>query len=386
MRSGLIPRLFLLAWLSGVAVAVRAADAPGEPLALSRAHAAWTTLERNQGRTLPGTVLIEPTRTVEASLGFAAELPNLIPTSWVAYAAIPPTLPSQRLLAFNISPRTMQVSDERVPSRKLLMALSSASAGDDSHTLKMGAFYRVQLFKRTLIDGSFKSQGLSDCCLAPPDELAPALAPTETLDFDTPAFQDAVAQNDLRPHPGEMELDFVRRVFTTLKTQLHYEYRADLERRSSAVWRTRTSDCGGLNGLFAAVLRANGIPARVLCGRWARSATDGEMLGGVPYAQWHVKAEFYLPRVGWIPADLSGAVQCTPHNDTGLAYFGNDHGDFITMHTDFDLEVDALRLGHQHILANQGFAYWVTGTGTMTGQSSHEIWKVRELSGVVAAR
>ena len=126
-------------------------------------------------------------------------------------------------------------------------------------------------------------------------------------------------------------------------------------------------------------MRANGIPARTLCGRWAQSAKDGEMLAGLPYAQWHVKAEFFLPRVGWIPADLSGAVQCAAAPDRGLAYFGSDHGDFITMHTDFDLIVDALQLGRQRIVADQGFAYWVTGSGSMAGQTNHEFWEVREI-------
>jgi transglutaminase-like putative cysteine protease len=353
---------------------------------MARAKAAWVILERNQGRELPGTLLIEPTHAIEARLGFAAETPNLIPTAWIAYAAVPPTLPTQRTLAFNINPKTTEVPDERIPSRKLAMAVFSAGDGSEQHKLTIGAYYRMQLFKRTLIGASFKSQGTSDASKVAPGEIAQALASTETLDFDTPAFQEAVAQNDLRPRPHELQLDFARRVFTTLKAQLHYEYRADLDRHASAVWHTGKSDCGGLNGLFVAVMRANGIAARTLCGRWAQSAKDGETLNGIPYAQWHVKAEFYLPRVGWIPADLSGAVECTAPTDSGLAYFGNDHGDFITMHTDFDLEVDALNLGRQHLVADQGFAYWVTGTGTMTGQTSHEVWEVRDISAMAQAR
>jgi hypothetical protein len=279
----------------------------------------------------------------------------------------------------------MEVADVRVPSRHLLMTILSAADGVDAHKLKMGALYQMQLFKRTLITASFKSQNTKDPARPRPEELAQSLTPTETLDFDAPAFQEALAENDLRPRGNETELDFARRAFATLKSQLHYQYRADLDRRSSAVWKTRTSDCGGINGLFVSVMRANGIPARTLCGRWAQSAKAGDQLGGVPYAQWHVKCEFYLARVGWIPVDLSGAVQCAPSPDPGFAYFGSDHGDFITMHTDFDLMVDALQLGRQRILADQGFAYWVTGTGTMNGQSSHEFWEVRDIAGMSIA-
>jgi hypothetical protein len=244
----------------------------------------------------------------------------------------------------------------------------------------------MQLFKRTLILANFKSRAHADLPKLTAPELTQSLLPTETLDFDAPAFQTALAENDLRPHANESELEFARRAFTTLKSQLHYEYHSDLDRHSSAVWQTTKSDCGGLNGLYVAVLRANGIPARNLCGRWAQSAKDGDMLGGVQYAQWHVKAEFFLRSVGWIPADLSGAVQCTPASDTGLVFFGSDRGDFITMHTDFDLQVDALQLGRQSIIADQGFAYWVTGVGSMKGQANHEFWQVHDIPTAVASK
>jgi hypothetical protein len=279
----------------------------------------------------------------------------------------------------------MELSDMRVPSRHYFVAVSFA-AGDDAHKFQLGAVYQVQLYKRTFIAGSFKSQTAPPASKTLNAEIAQSLVASETLDFDTHAFQTALDQNDLRPHRDETELDFARRVFVALRPQLHYEYRADLDRRSSAVWQSTKSDCGGINGLYVSVLRANGIPARTLCGRWAKSAKDSDTLGGLPYAQWHVKAEFFLPRVGWIPVDLSGAVQCAPANDTGLAYFGSDRGDFITMHTDFDLMVDALRFGRQRIIADQGFAYWVTGTGSMTGHTSHETWQVRDLPGVANAQ
>ncbi|MGN6369278.1 MAG: transglutaminase-like domain-containing protein [Phycisphaerae bacterium] len=386
MRKGL-GRILLIA----TALALRASDpvslaaaAPAViPNAAARARAAWALLEHNERAELPGTLMIEPTHAVEARLGFVAETPNLTPTAWIAYAAIPPNLPTQRVATFSITRRTMELPDMRVPSRRFLVAVSS---GESAHTFQIGAVYQLQLYKRTFIAGSFKSQPAAPASKALNAELAQALVASETLDFDTPAFQAALEQNDLRPHQDETELDFARRAFTTLRSQLHYEYRADLDRRSSAVWQSTKSDCGGINGLFVSVMRANGIPARTLCGRWARSSKDSDTLNGLPYAQWHVKAEFFLPRVGWIPIDLSGAVQCAPANDPGLAWFGSDRGDFITMHTDFDLMVDALRFGRQHIVADQGFAYWVTGTGNMNGHTSHETWQVRELAGIANAR
>jgi len=388
MRTHLIhltTALLAAAFLGHPALGATISDSDHQD-AIFRAKTARATLDRNQPAVPAGTLLIEPTRCVEARLGFAAEVPELTPTGWVVFAAVPPNLPTQHVTLFNINPKTMEIPDTRIPSRKLFVTVLSAGEGSDAHKLKIGAVYRLQLFKRTFIPAVFKSQPPADLPSLDSPEITQSLLPTETLDFDAPAFQTALVRNDLRPHYDESELDFARRAFTTLKSQLHYDYKLDMDRHSSFVWQAAKSDCGGINGLFVSVLRANGIPARNLCGRWAQSAKDGDTLGGIQYAQWHVKAEFFLRDVGWIPADLSGAVECSPANDSGLAFFAQDHGDFITMHTDFDLQVDALQFGKQNLIADQGFAYWVAGAGSMTGQINHEFWQVREIPAVVTAK
>jgi len=65
--------------------------------------------------------------------------------------------------------------------------------------------------------------------------------------------------------------------------------------------------CADLNGLFVALARAQGIPARDVFGvRVAPSALGYASLGkggGVITKAQHCRAEFYLPTHGWVPVD-----------------------------------------------------------------------------------
>jgi transglutaminase-like putative cysteine protease len=366
------PMVVALMTLAG-AVSAHAQTAP--PAWASAQAAARASLDRNPPAA--GRVIAEPTRRIDAHLAFRVEVPQLQPTLWVAFAAVPPTLAGQRIESFHVTPQTLEVADLRLPTRKLTLTALSGVEVERSHTLDVSSHHRVQLFRRTFLEGPAPQNPSTANPGVPVPELAQALVPTETLDFDTPSFQAKLTDRALRPKPTENDLAFVRRVFTTLKGDLRYEYHPDLDRRSSQVWPAGKSDCSGINGLLVSVLRANGIPARTLCGRWARSAVPGETLGGVPYGQWHVKAEVYLRGVGWVPADLSGAVQRDAPGD-GLAFFGHDDGNFLVMHTDFDLRIDTMGFGRRSVRTDQGFVYWVRGSGAMDGRVVHETWEVHD--------
>ena len=72
---------------------------------------------------------------------------------------------------------------------------------------------------------------------------------------------------------------------------------------------TMTGDCGNYSSVFISLLRAKGIPARhiVMVHGWKN--------------EYHVRAEFYIPSYGWIPADPTW----------GDGYFGVFEGDYIVM-------------------------------------------------------
>jgi transglutaminase/protease-like cytokinesis protein 3 len=75
----------------------------------------------------------------------------------------------------------------------------------------------------------------------------------------------------------------------------------------------KKGDCGGYSTLFVALARASGIPARVVVGGWASSSTK-------EYKNWHVWAEFYLEKIGWIPVDPTVGAD---NNKNRSYYFGN---------------------------------------------------------------
>jgi hypothetical protein len=73
--------------------------------------------------------------------------------------------------------------------------------------------------------------------------------------------------------------------------------------------KTMTGDCGNYSSVFISLLRAKGIPARHIV-----------MVHGKKN-EFHVRAEFYVPTYGWIPADPTW----------GNDYFGVFEGDYIVV-------------------------------------------------------
>jgi len=166
----------------------------------------------------------------------------------------------------------------------------------------------------------------------------------------------------------EHALDFARRVVLNVR-QLRYSYHNDMNRCASAVFTTGTSDCGGLGAAVVATLRAAGIPARLLVGRWAKSAKPTDQLAGLPYGQWHVKLELFIPSIGWIPADAANEMQHP------TKWFGEQAADFITMHYDSDITVTTL-FGERTVPWMQGIVFWLRGDGNLDGLTLNEQWMV----------
>jgi transglutaminase-like putative cysteine protease len=201
------------------------------------------------------------------------------------------------------------------------------------------------------------------------------LGKSKNLDFEAESFQKWLDKNALRRRAGEGEVEFARRVFLHIRKHYKYDYREDLKREASVVCTARATDCGGMAILFVAALRANKLPARLLCGRWAESAVKGEKVGGVAYYKGHVKAEFHADGIGWVPVDLSSGVL---HDKTaaGLEYFGKDPGDFLVLHVDPDLLLDSIHFGEKAVEVLQSAGYWVTGSGSLDPTTVHESWRL----------
>jgi transglutaminase-like putative cysteine protease len=209
----------------------------------------------------------------------------------------------------------------------------------------------------------------------PPAERKLFLCEHGDVNYKHETFQKWLREEGLVRGGGEDAVGFARRAFRTVRDKQKYGYAGDLDRRASAVCAAGRSDCGGLAVLFVAALRANGVPARALYGRWATSADPDARLGGAAYYQWHVKAEFYADGVGWVPADPGSAVLHDKSPDAG-AYFGTDPGDFLTFHVGSNLSVEAGMLGVQAVGNLQTPGWWAVGTGTTTTVRVAEAWAV----------
>jgi hypothetical protein len=115
-------------------------------------------------------------------------------------------------------------------------------------------------------------------------------------------------------------------------------------------------------------MRANGIPSRLLVGRWSQSDVPG-------YGQWHVKSDFYDPSVGYIPVDVSDARAKTIENNDVYASFGHLNGDFITMETNSDVRPEE----NWCVPVHQGAIFTFEGSEPFKSIDFKEQWSVTTL-------
>lgn len=217
-------------------------------------------------------------------------------------------------------------------------------------SLTVAADYDATLNKIELVSGKGSSRKIALTAKERQDNLQH----TFSLDFDAPNFQEFLKTNQFTKNAEESELCFAWRVFCALKKQYKYYWTQTLDRRASVTCRNHATDCGGLSYIFCSILRANKIPARPLIGRWA-SSDDREEDFNSAY-KCHVKSEFFVNGIGWIPADLSEAISYRKTNPS--RFFGNTNGDFMVMHTNPDLILDTLIDGKKHIRSNPDFRVW----------------------------
>ncbi|HYH69356.1 MAG TPA: transglutaminase domain-containing protein [Urbifossiella sp.] len=313
------------------------------------------------------------TRRVTAVLTYHVVCPELKAKEWLVFAAAAPELPGQTKTKTTLAPNGTPATERGPAGRGLVVGRVPATTADLKTTLPIRATYEAQLRARTLVK-------LPSGAAAPKVEPLSAeerklyLAEHGDMNFQHDAFQKWLRDEGL-VRAKEDDVAFARAAFRRVRDRVTYEYAGEMDRRSSAVCVSGRSDCGGLAALYAAALRANGVPARTLYGRWATSADPAEKLSGVAYYQWHVKAEFFAAGVGWVPADPGSAVLHDRSPD-GLRYFGTDAGDFLTFHVDATLGVDAGPFGAQTVTNLQTPAWWVSGSGRVTPSRSTEGWTV----------
>ena len=300
---------------------------------------------------------------VDVRLQIDINAPRLEANRWQFVVAGPATVPGQRVLANGLVPAGKKSQDRSLWRRPLLIGELAAGKQQQHQATSIWSM-RLELRSRTLQDGV----GAEAVPALSATERAAGLANNAISDWTSEDFQRGLDNADLRPHAGEHTVAFARRVLRQVRS-LRYAFTDNMERNAAAVLAAGASDCGGLGGLTVATLRAAGIPARLLVGRWAKNADPADTLEGLPYRQWHVKLEFHLDGIGWIPADASVGMT------DPAAWFGIQNADFIIMHVDPVVKVDTL-FGERELLWAQNIAFWVKGGGDFEQMVVDEQWIV----------
>lgn len=303
-----------------------------------------------------------PSRRVQVTLTTDIALPHAKVDQWNVYAPQVPTLPSQRDVITRFEPAGKLIR-ELGPSDR---SLNLVQVGDGRNPLHTRLTIEATLYARRLVP-------LAEGQVAP---TVPNLAAAEvaqftrssiTVDYQSPAVQAWIATNHLTRAGGESDLAYAHRVFSFIKHHFTYEFPTQHHAASQACT-SGVSDCGGLSAVFAAVLRSNHVPVRLLGGRWAESQTAKSR-------KVHVKAEFFARGIGWVPVDASSALS---HANGENLFFGNDPGDHLTMMIDADVLVDSFVSGPKPIRYVQALHYWWRGSGNGKDTRFEEQWLVRE--------
>lgn len=106
-------------------------------------------------------------------------------------------------------------------------------------------------------------------------------------------------------------------------------------------------DCGNLTSIYVSLLRAQGIPSR-------------HIVTLRPNGSYHVWADFYLEKYGWIPVDVNMKLDYPEGN-----YFGYCKGDGIVMSIGInnEIEFEPNKKYTAVLLQTYFWWYWYNGTG-----------------------
>jgi transglutaminase-like putative cysteine protease len=310
----------------------------------------------------------KPVQRVKAVLDYGIDEPDGKVEEWYLYAPQAPALDRQRDVKTSFVPGGQPVEEFSPLKRTLLLSrVKGKPKGVQVQLIVEATLHSTRLQPR--------SRGVAAAKLDLDAKLAALYTQSsETMKFKAKDFQEWLAHNKLKRGDKESDLRFARRAFQFLKQNFRYEYKPEgMDRHPSIVCKAGKSDCGGLSFLLVAVLRASGVPARPVVGRWAASEQPPAKKGEAPYSQTHVKAEFFARGIGWIPVDLSSGIIDDSRGE--FAYFGNDDGDFVVMHVDTDFVLDSFVGGRLTVYLSQGVMWWQRG-GSGKGERVKGKWSV----------
>lgn len=311
---------------------------------------------------------------VEARIGYEIQTKNFIVGRWVAYLPEPPELPSQTKLKVTGTPKSTVIAEKGPLARKVRLIDVPVAKPAAGSNLQLDLTVQATLRTRKLVA---LNDGEKPPKVAPltPTERKFYTAPGKSIDFDAKAFKDWLDKKQLRLKKEEQPLDLAERVLEVIRADYTYRFRLERGTTASMMCDETSSDCAGMTFLFVGAMRANNIPARALVGRFAKSRKEGAQASDMQYDQQHVRGEFYLARVGWVPVDPTDANG--NKSKQVREFIGHDPGDLLVLHVDVDLQLgypDQVTISES---LQTGPHYHAYGKGTFDGTFGPTRWQLK---------
>lgn len=308
---------------------------------------------------------------ISATASYAIRADKFAITKWQVFLPDAPELPSQTKVKTTTEPAT-KVLVEKSPLARSVRYFEVKENGKPGAVLRMTFEIEATLRSRELVELK-PGEVAPDVQPLPNAERKLYLAPTTRVDYQTKAFRDWLDAKKLIREKGEGEIAFAERVLEVIRADFTYHFDPDADKRASVACASCKTDCAGMTFALVGALRAHDIPARALVGRRAQPPAPNSKPGELHYDRPHVRAEFFVPGVGWVPVD---AADAHASRRPVRAFVGRDRGDLLVLHVDADLLLpypDKVREA-QFLQVNP--SYWSLGKGSFDATFGPSSWSV----------
>jgi hypothetical protein len=310
-------------------------------------------------------------QTIDARITQSVQTTNFVLTRWVAFVPEPPELPGQTISKVTVSPKAVAATEPGPLARKLRFVDAPVTfpAPGAKMSVELGVQATLRTRKLVPLAGGEKAPKVAPLTAA---EAKYYTSPGPTVDFEHPAVKAWIGRKNLKLGKGEDAVALAARVMDALREDFNYSYSRGRNKASEAAVEP-TSDVAGLSYLFVSAMRANKVPARPLCGRLAFPRKVGAKPGEFEHDWMHVRAEFHLPGVGWVPVSPGQAVLSTvPVREL----VGDDAGDFLALHVDVDLRLAFPNRPRVETTLIPGVSCDVFGRGAFDGADQPSGWEL----------
>ena len=296
--------------------------------------------------------------------------PNFQATEWHIHVSQAPSYVAQSQTRSSAEVETSRLRYVLEPAielsvlrRSILSLRFPANNAHPSNSFRVRVQYETMVNRRRFVPGP-PVDVVTDLT---PEERGWYLASTDSLDFDLPEMQSWTARRGLIRKIDESSIAFAHRVLVYMKQHFHWVDVREFDpgHTASRVCNAMRGDCAKLSLVYVALLRANGVPSRILGIR------------SLPAGNGHIMTEFFEPTVGWVPVD----VLVDPDGESYFTTNGRDVGfgliphDYFVHYLDDGFRLPAFE-GVIDILGLHSVAWDARGEGTFEDLKIAETWRV----------